>query len=90
MSAYRTIDVDGSEVFYREAGDAAARTRRPPALLPWGRNDTFFPPAGAEAYLADLPDAQVHLLDTGHFATATHSDQIAELISAFVATPVAA
>jgi pimeloyl-ACP methyl ester carboxylesterase len=66
------------------------RTHRPPALLPWGRNDAFFPPAGAEAYLADLPDAQVHLLETGHFATATHSDQIAELISAFVATPVAA
>jgi pimeloyl-ACP methyl ester carboxylesterase len=65
-------------------------THRPPALLPWGRNDAFFPPAGAEAYLADLPDAQVHLLHTGHFATATHSDQIAELISAFVATPVAA
>jgi pimeloyl-ACP methyl ester carboxylesterase len=43
----------------------------------------FFPPAGAQAYLADLPDAQVHLLDTGHFATATHSAEIAELILAF-------
>lgn len=66
------------------------RTYRPPALLPWGRNDAFFPPAGAEAYLADLPDAQLHLLDTGHFATATHSDQIATLIRAFVAAPTGA
>jgi pimeloyl-ACP methyl ester carboxylesterase len=60
------------------------RTSRPPALLPWGRNDGFFPPAGARAYLDDLPDAQVHLLDTGHFATATHADEIAALISAFL------
>jgi pimeloyl-ACP methyl ester carboxylesterase len=61
------------------------RTHRPPALLPWGRNDLFFPPAGADAYLADLPDADIHLLDTGHFATATHSDEIAEMIVAFMA-----
>jgi pimeloyl-ACP methyl ester carboxylesterase len=60
------------------------RTSRPPALLPWGRNDAFFPPAGAQAYLEDLPDAELHLLDTGHFATATHSAQIAGLIAAFI------
>jgi pimeloyl-ACP methyl ester carboxylesterase len=66
------------------------RGHRPPALLPWGRNDAFFPPAGAEAYRADLPDAQIHLLDTGHFATATHSDEIAGPITAFVAAPAAA
>jgi pimeloyl-ACP methyl ester carboxylesterase len=60
------------------------RASAPPALLPWGRNDAFFPPAGAQAYLGDLPDAELHLLDTGHFATATHSAQIAELIAAFV------
>jgi pimeloyl-ACP methyl ester carboxylesterase len=60
------------------------RTYTPPALLPWGRNDAFFPPEGARAYLDDLPDAELHLLDTGHFATATHSAEIASLISAFV------
>jgi pimeloyl-ACP methyl ester carboxylesterase len=59
------------------------RIHHPPALLPWGRNDAFFPIAGARAYLADLPDADIHLLDTGHFATATHSPEIAVLISAF-------
>ena len=36
----------------------------------------------ARAYLRDLPDAELHLLDTGHFATATHSAEIAELIAA--------
>lgn len=66
------------------------RARRPPALLPWGANDAFFPPAGALAYLADLPDADIHLLDTGHFATATHSAEIAEMIVAFMSTPLEA
>ncbi len=60
------------------------RTYTPPALLAWGRNDTFFPPDGARAYLEDLPDAELHLLDTGHFVTATHNVEIAKLISAFL------
>lgn len=60
------------------------RAYQPPALLPWGRNDQFFPPEGAQAYLRDLPGAEIHLLDTGHFATATHADEIAELIDAFL------
>jgi pimeloyl-ACP methyl ester carboxylesterase len=60
------------------------RANQPPALLPWGRNDQFFPPDGARAYLDDLPGAELHLLDTGHFATATHSDEIAGLIGAFL------
>jgi len=57
---------------------------QPPALLPWGQNDQFFPPDGARAYLDDLPEAELHLLDTGHFATATHSDEIAQLVAAFL------
>jgi pimeloyl-ACP methyl ester carboxylesterase len=60
------------------------RIHTPPALLAWGTNDAFFPPDGARAYLEDLPDAELHLLDTGHFATATHNDEIATLISAFL------
>jgi pimeloyl-ACP methyl ester carboxylesterase len=66
------------------------RTYTPPALLAWGRNDAFFPPEGARAYLADLPDADLHLLDTGHFATATHSAEIADLITAFLGSRVVA
>jgi len=66
------------------------RTYTPPALLPWGRNDAFFPPEGARAYLDDLPEAELHLLDTGHFATATHNDEIAALISAFLDSHVVA
>jgi pimeloyl-ACP methyl ester carboxylesterase/uncharacterized protein (DUF302 family) len=61
------------------------RTYRPPALLAWGTGDRHFPPAGAHAYLTDLPDAELHLFDTGHFATATHSDEIGDLIADFLA-----
>jgi pimeloyl-ACP methyl ester carboxylesterase len=60
------------------------RVHRPPVLAPWGRNDAFFPVAGATAYLSDAPDTDIHLLDTGHFATATHSAQIAALIEPFL------
>lgn len=59
------------------------RAHQPPTLLAWGRHDAYFPPAGAHAYQDDLPAAVLRLLDTGHFATATHSREIADLIRAF-------
>jgi pimeloyl-ACP methyl ester carboxylesterase len=59
------------------------RTAKPPFLAIWGKNDPFFIPAGAEAYRKDLPDAQVQFLDTGHFATETHSAEIAAAMKAF-------
>jgi pimeloyl-ACP methyl ester carboxylesterase len=60
------------------------RKHRPPLLAIWGRNDPFFLPAGAEAYKRDLRDAEVRLLDAGHFALETHASEVAEAISAFL------
>jgi pimeloyl-ACP methyl ester carboxylesterase len=60
------------------------RTRRPPLLAVWGRNDPFFLPAGAEAYRRDNPNAEVRLLDTGHFALETHAREIAAAIREFL------
>ncbi len=60
------------------------RTHRPPLLAVWGGNDRHFLPAGAEAYRRDLPDAEIHLLDTGHFALETHVEEIAALIGEFL------
>jgi pimeloyl-ACP methyl ester carboxylesterase len=60
------------------------RDHRPPLLAVWGRNDPFFLPAGAEAYRRDVPDAEVHLLETGHFALETHVAEIAEMIRSFL------
>jgi pimeloyl-ACP methyl ester carboxylesterase len=60
------------------------RTRRPPLLAIWGRNDPFFLPAGAEAFERDIPDADVRLLDTGHFALETHGGEIAAATRGFL------
>ncbi|MFP5077895.1 alpha/beta fold hydrolase [Rhizobium sp. YIM 134829] len=60
------------------------RTHQPPLLAVWGRHDPAFIPAGAEAYRRDLPKAQIHLLDTGHFALETHAAEIAAMIRSFL------
>lgn len=60
------------------------RTRKVPVLAVWGKNDPFFLPAGANAYQRDNPQAEVHLLDTGHFALETHGPEIAALIREFL------
>jgi pimeloyl-ACP methyl ester carboxylesterase len=60
------------------------RTRQPPTLITWGRHDEIFGSAGAEAYRRDLPNAEIHLLDAGHFALETHGDQIAQLVRDFL------
>jgi len=59
------------------------RKSTPPLLAIWGKNDPFFIPAGAEAYRKDLPNARVQFLETGHFATETHSAEIAAAIKEF-------
>ncbi|HEX7381510.1 MAG TPA: alpha/beta hydrolase, partial [Nevskiaceae bacterium] len=67
------------------AWQAWLREHRPPVLLPWGKNDGYFPGAGAQAYLKDVPDAEVQLLDTGHFALDDHLEEISALVDAFIA-----
>ncbi|AWW36015.1 alpha/beta fold hydrolase [Streptomyces cadmiisoli] len=56
-----------------------------PLLAVWGANDEIFGPAGAEAFRRDLPDAEVHLLESGHFALESHLDTIAGHIRDFLA-----
>lgn len=64
------------------------RSEQPPTLLTWGANDQIFPASGAHPYLRDLPNAELHLLDTGHFALEEDGDQIARLIKQFMSTRV--
>ncbi|GAA3430178.1 alpha/beta fold hydrolase [Streptosporangium sandarakinum] len=65
------------------------RTHRPPVLVAWGQNDEIFGPEGAKAFARDLPDAEIHLLDAGHFALATHGTEIAALVRDFLDRKVA-
>ena len=67
-----------------DAWHAALRKNQPPVLAVWGKNDPFFLPAGAAAYTNDVPHAEVHLLDTGHFALEEDGDVIADYILKFL------
>jgi len=60
------------------------RARRPPLLAVWGRNDLIFLPAGAEAFKRDIPNAEIHLYETGHFALETHVTEIGAVIRDFL------
>jgi pimeloyl-ACP methyl ester carboxylesterase len=55
-----------------------------PTLIAWGQNDAIFPAPGARAFLKDLPKAELHLLDTGHFALEEKSGEIADLMIDFL------
>jgi len=60
------------------------RAHKPPLLAAWGKNDPFFLPPGAEAFKRDVPDAEIHLLEAGHFALETRGEEIAGLIRDFL------
>jgi pimeloyl-ACP methyl ester carboxylesterase len=63
---------------------AYLRQNQPPTLIVWGPQDGYMPEAAARAYLRDLPQAELHLLETGHWALETHLTEIAGLISGFL------
>lgn len=67
-----------------DAWQAWLARHQPPTLVVWGRHDPFFTVAGALAFLRDVPQADVHLLDTGHFALEERVDTIASLMLAFL------
>ena len=60
------------------------REKQPRLRVIWGILDPSFAPSEPEAYRRDVPTAQVHLLDAGHFALDTAADEIAALLSGFV------
>ena len=63
---------------------AYLRERRVPLLAVWGRNDEIFAPEGARAFADDAPDAEIHLLDGGHFLLESHLDAAAGYIRPFL------
>lgn len=61
------------------------RDVQPPTLVVWGKYDPSFTVAGATAYAGDVPAAEVHLLEAGHFALDEATDAIAHCVRAFLA-----
>lgn len=59
-------------------------THRPPTLIVWGPQDHYMPEQSGRAYLRDLPDAEFHLLDGGHWLLETHLDEVEALMRAFL------
>ena len=57
------------------------RENQPKLLAVWGKNDPSFIYQGAEAFKKDLPSAEVHFVDSGHFALESHCEEIAALIN---------
>jgi len=53
-------------------------------LVIWGKYDLSFDPSEPEAYRRDVPGAEVHILDAGHFALDTAADEIAGLVRTFL------
>jgi pimeloyl-ACP methyl ester carboxylesterase len=64
------------------------KKRQPKTLIFWGQDDIFFTREGGEAYLRDLPRAEMHRLDSGHFAVEDSASTIAEKMIAFHAREV--
>jgi pimeloyl-ACP methyl ester carboxylesterase len=60
------------------------RERQPRLLVIWGKYDLSFELSEPEAYRRDVPNAEVHVLDAGHFALDTKADEIAALVDGFM------
>jgi pimeloyl-ACP methyl ester carboxylesterase len=65
------------------------RERKLPMLIVWGKNDKIFPAEGAVPYLRDVPDAEMHLIDSGHFALEDRFDVMEPLIHNFLDRKIA-
>jgi pimeloyl-ACP methyl ester carboxylesterase len=61
------------------------REKEPRLLVLWGKYETSFDPSEPQAYRQDVPSAQVHIVDGGHFALDTAADDIAALVRDFLA-----
>ncbi|MGW0252455.1 alpha/beta fold hydrolase [Nocardia goodfellowii] len=60
------------------------REHRPPTLLVWGRHDGYMPEGAARAYHRDHPDAELHILDGGHWLLETHLAEVVSLLRDFL------
>jgi pimeloyl-ACP methyl ester carboxylesterase len=60
------------------------REHTPPALIVWGINDGYMTEPSARAYLRDLPDAELHLFDGGHWLLETHLHEVVPLVRDFL------
>jgi len=63
------------------------REKQPRLLVIWGRYESSFDSSEPESYRKDVPNAEVHIVDGGHFALDTAADEIAALVKGFMRSP---
>lgn len=63
---------------------AYLREYQPPTLIIWGPHDGYMPEGAARAYLRDVPHAELHLLDGGHWLLETHLTEVTALVRDFL------
>jgi pimeloyl-ACP methyl ester carboxylesterase len=91
---HHEVEVSGLRICYRHAARFPEiqdyhRTLRPPTLILWGVHDPYFDLEEVLAYHRDLPTAETHLLDAGHYLLETHGDGALALIKPFIARSAA-
>jgi pimeloyl-ACP methyl ester carboxylesterase len=74
----------GTNVARYPAWQSTLRGMKIPVLVLWGKRDMFFTTPGAFAYLRDAPQAEVHILDSTHFATLDMPDEVARRVAVFL------
>ncbi|MFG3417881.1 alpha/beta fold hydrolase [Micromonospora sp. NPDC048063] len=80
----RLLADQGSTVAWFPRQQAYLRDHQPPTLIVWGPHDGYMPEGAARAYLRDLPNAELHLLDGGHWLLETHLDEVVPLVRDFL------
>jgi len=89
-TSYRTVKVDGLSIVDRTnvaaypKWQAWLQKSQPRLLVLWGKHDPSFDVGESKRYLKDVPTAEVHVLDAGHFALDTKAQEIAALVSEFM------
>lgn len=78
-----------SNVALYDQWQAYFRKAQPSTLIVYGKNDPFFVPAGQEAFKRDLPNAEIHFYDGGHFALEEYHSDIAARILTFLSNKLA-
>jgi pimeloyl-ACP methyl ester carboxylesterase len=73
----------GSNVALYPKWQARLRSLKVPVLVIWGSRDDFFTVPGAVAYLRDAPQAEIHIIDSVHFATLESPDQVGQILVDF-------
>ncbi len=77
------LDYQSNVALYPAIG-AYLRQHQPKLLAVWGKNDAFFVPAGAEAFRRDVPGAEIHFVDAGHFPLESKLSEILPILRNFL------